>query len=122
MNNQLKKTAFVAVACGVVMLAAAAWLAHANYSASAQAASAVTINNTQFSPKTLTVAKGSTVTWTNKEAKPHSVTSDTNAFASKPMKENDTFSFTFEKAGTYPYHCAFHGGNGTGMSGTVIVK
>jgi plastocyanin len=39
------------------------------------------------------------------------------------MKENDTFSFKFDKPGTYAYHCAFHGGNGgKGMAGKIVVQ
>ncbi len=122
MKLQSKHSAVAAVLVAGLLLAAACWFAWGEHAA-AQAANEITINSTQYAPKTLTVTKGATVTWTNKEAKPHTVTADDNSFASKVMKENETFSYKFEKAGTYAYHCAFHGGNaGKGMAGTIVVK
>ncbi len=124
MFNRIGKSVAVATFISSFCLLAAFYLTRVENAAAAmpQAASAVTISNTQYSPAKLTVAAGTTVTWTNKEAKPHTVTADDNSFASKAMKENDTFSFKFDKPGTYAYHCAFHGGNGgKGMAGTVVV-
>lgn len=123
MSKTNLKSAAAASFCGGLLLALACWFAYANNPAAAQAGNAVSINSTQFEPKTLTVAKGTTVTWTNKEAKPHTVTADDKSFESKVIKENETYSYKFEKPGTYAYHCAFHGGNaGKGMAGTIIVK
>lgn len=108
---------------GIVLVAMACWFTNTGDPASAQAGNTVSINNTQFEPKTLTLSKGSTVTWMNKEAKPHTVTADDNSFSSKVMKEGETYSYKFEQPGTYAYHCAFHGGNaGKGMAGTIVVK
>lgn len=124
LNRIAKSVVFVAI-FGSACLLALLYLTRAEQAAAAlpQPASAVTMSNNTYSPAKLTVAKGTTVTWTNKEAKPHTVTADDNSFASKPMKENDTFSFKFDKPGTFAYHCAFHGGNGgKGMAGTVTVK
>lgn len=123
MRNTDPKSATAALFCSSVLVALAFWFAFAGKQAAAQSVKEVTINSTQYEPKTLTVAQGTTVTWTNKEAKPHTITADDNSFASKVMKESETFSYKFEKPGTYAYHCAFHGGNaGKGMAGTVIVK
>jgi plastocyanin len=62
-----------------------------------------------FSPATLTITKGTTVTWTNKSDAPHTVTSDNNAFTgSGNLAENQTFQMTFTTAGTFTYHCAIH--------------
>ena len=124
MFDRIAKSATVAALLSGLCLLAALYFTRAEKAAAAmpQPASAVTLSNNQYSPAKLTVAAGTTVTWTNKEAKPHTVTADDNSFASKAMKENDTFSFKFDKPGTYAYHCAFHGGNGgKGMSGQVIV-
>src|SRR5205085_10139802 len=102
MFNRIAKSVAVATLFSGFCLLAVFYLARVENAAAAmpQAASAVTISNTQYSPAKLTVAAGTTVTWTNKEAKPHTVTADDNSFASKAMKENDTFSFKFEKPGT----------------------
>jgi plastocyanin len=75
-----------------------------------------------FSPSSLTVPVGTTVVWKHESDLPHTVTSDTGLFDSGTLNQGDTFQFTFTKAGTYPYHCKFHGDvGGVGMSGTIIV-
>jgi plastocyanin len=80
---------------------------------------AVTIGNFTFGPATLTVAPGTTVTWTNGDDIPHTVVSDDKTtFKSKVLDSGDSFSFTFEKAGTYPYFCSIH----PHMTGKVVVK
>ncbi len=88
-------------------------------SASSKAtASAVTIQDFAFGPSTLTVKKGTTVTWTNKDSAPHTVTSTgTGSLASKTLQKGDSYSFTFDSAGTYGYHCTFH----PNMTATVTV-
>jgi predicted lipoprotein with Yx(FWY)xxD motif/plastocyanin len=83
---------------------------------------AITIRDNNFSPKTLTVKKGTTVKWTNEGTSTHTVTSDENTFKSGDLDAGKSFSFTFDKPGTYPYHCEIHGGvGGKGMSGTITV-
>jgi plastocyanin len=77
----------------------------------------------QFSPKTLTVAVGATVTWSNPSSGFHTVTGGTPA-AKDTSKINaplsfKTFKATFEKAGTYPYFCEPHASSG--MTGEIIV-
>ncbi|HEY8283631.1 MAG TPA: cupredoxin family copper-binding protein [Chloroflexota bacterium] len=69
----------------------------------------VTIQNFAFSPAVLKVALGTTVTWTNQDSVAHTVTSDTNAWAdSGSLATGKTFSVTFNKAGSFAYHCAIH--------------
>jgi len=69
----------------------------------------VKIDNFSFGPATITIAAGSTVTWTNNDDVPHVVTSDDNKmFKSKALDTDDRFSFTFTKPGTYNYYCAIH--------------
>ena len=83
-------------------------------------ANAVNINNFAFSPKELTVAVGTTVTWINKDEEPHTVTNAGSppAFKSAALDEGDKFSFTFTKPGTYRYFCSVH----PFMVATVVVK
>jgi plastocyanin len=78
----------------------------------------VNIVNFAFTPETLNVSVGTTVTWTNSDSATHHVASDTGVFDSGDMSQNATYSFTFNNAGTFPYHCAIH----TYMKGTIIVK
>jgi plastocyanin len=78
----------------------------------------VFIQGSSFSPSSITVTAGTTITWTNKDNTMHTVTSNTAVFSSNNLSKSGTFSFTFTTAGTFPYHCLFH----SGMTGTVIVQ
>jgi plastocyanin len=70
---------------------------------------AVTIQNFAFTPATLTVAPGTKVVWTNQDSVAHTVTSDTGAWPdSGSLTTGHSFSVTFSKPGTYPYHCSVH--------------
>jgi plastocyanin len=81
------------------------------------AAATVTIDNFAFSPQSLQVKVGTTVTWTNNQGTTHTVTSDTGEWDSGNLSQGKSFSFTFTKAGTFAYHCAIH----SSMTGTVEV-
>jgi len=78
----------------------------------------VKVDNFSFSPATLTVAAGTTVTWTNRDDIPHNVVSTDKVFKSKVMDTDEKFSYTFTKAGSYAYFCSIH----PHMTGTVVVK
>jgi plastocyanin len=80
----------------------------------------VKIDNFSFGPVTLTVPVGTTVTWINRDDIPHTVvsTDDSKTFKSKVLDTDEKFSFTFSKAGTYPYFCSIH----PKMTGKVIVQ
>jgi plastocyanin len=80
----------------------------------------VKIDNFSFGPVTLTVPAGATVTWINRDDIPHTVvsTDDSKTFKSKVLDTDEKFSFTFSKAGTYPYFCSIH----PKMTGKVIVQ
>jgi plastocyanin len=79
---------------------------------------AVKIDNFVFGPQTLTVAVGTTVTWTNSDDIPHTSVSTEGVFKSKVLDTDEKFSYTFTKAGTYPYYCTIH----PKMTGTVVVQ
>ena len=74
----------------------------------APGANEVWIQASAFTPETITVTTGTTITWTNKEGSIHTVTSDTGLFNSGNMGINGTFSFKFNVAGTFLYHCILH--------------
>lgn len=77
----------------------------------------ISIQDFSFRPALLRVPIGSVVTWTNRDEEPHTVLSTDNAFKSRALDTNESFSFTFEKAGTYKYFCSVH----PRMVGTVLV-
>jgi len=84
-------------------------------------ASTINLTNFQFTPKTITVKAGATVTWVNKEGT-HTVSADDDSWSSPTLKAGETFSHKFDSPGTYRYHCSFHGSAGGGnMAGTVRV-
>ncbi len=78
----------------------------------------VKIDNFSFGPGTLTVPVGTTVTWTNRDDIPHTVVSADGVFKSKVLDTDEKFSYTFSKAGTFPYFCSIH----PKMTGKVIVQ
>ena len=80
--------------------------------------SRVMIDNFTFTPATLTVSAGATVTWTNRDDVPHTVTADDKRFSSQALDTDDHFSHRFDAPGTYPYFCAVH----PHMTGRIIVK
>jgi len=82
------------------------------------ASAEVKVDNFSFGPATLTVAVGTTVTWTNRDDIPHTVVSTDKVFKSKVLDTDEKFSFTFSKAGTYPYFCSIH----PKMTGSVVVQ
>lgn len=77
-----------------------------------------------FSPDRLTVKEGETVTWTNDDSIAHTVTSswDNGATFNKVVRPGETFSWTFEEAGSYAIHCRphAHASEGGGMEGMVM--
>lgn len=79
---------------------------------------AVTIQGFAFTPSTITVSLNTTITWTNKDAVAHTVTSTTGIFDSGLISANGTYSHTFTTAGTFPYSCTIH----PNMTATVVVQ
>jgi plastocyanin len=75
---------------------------------SAQDDMTVSIQDFSFSPAQMTVPQGTTVTWTNKGPSPHTTTADDGTWDSGTMEQGEDFSFTFDKPGTYTYHCSIH--------------
>ncbi|MCL4418145.1 MAG: cupredoxin family copper-binding protein [Actinobacteria bacterium] len=90
----------------------------AGTTASGSGGLAVTIKSNAFDPASLTIKVGDTVTWTNNDSYNHTITSDNGAFDSGNISGGGTFSFTFNTAGTFNYHCSVH----TFMTAKIIVQ
>src|SRR2546427_2796474 len=100
---------------GVAVLAAAA-ACGGGMSSTAQ----VTIRDFSFSPSTMQIKAGTTVTWTNNGPMSHTTVSDNGVWTSATLAPpsggggygggtaGQTFQFTFSTPGTYPYHCSIH--------------
>ena len=78
----------------------------------------ISIRDFSFAPMSMTVAIGTTVRWKNLDGEPHTVRSVDTGFRSDPLDQNDSFTFKFDKPGTYRYVCSIH----PQMVGTIVVK
>ncbi len=76
------------------------------------------IENFAFEPKQITAKVGETVSWKNDDGATHTVTADDGSFDSGSLASDQTFSQTFDTAGTFKYHCAIH----SSMIATVVVS
>ena len=85
---------------------------------SSSSASSVSMAGRAFSPGTVTIAAGGSVTFRNDDDRAHTVTADDGAFNSGPIGEGGTWKRTFKQAGTFSYLCAIH----PEMTGEVVVK
>lgn len=89
----------------------------------------ISVVDYKFVPRVLVVDVGTTVTWTNTDVSAHDVVStngpsteaDTTDLFAAALGTGDSFSFTFDKAGTYYYECRTHAAV-QAMHGTVVVK
>ena len=87
----------------------------------------VSITKSGFFPKLITIKAGQSVTWTDYDSKPHSIASDPYPKNDKypglnsqgPLQLNDTYTYSFEKTGTYTYHDDL---NPYKLQGTVVVE
>jgi len=116
----------IIIAVAVLMLGAAGSSARVARKATSPAAgdarATVKVTSFQFTPKLLTVAPGTTVEWVNEGGR-HSVVADDGSFKSEVLKQGDKFEHKFDKAGTFAYHCEFHGEKGgKDMAGKIVVK
>jgi plastocyanin len=69
---------------------------------------AVSIKDFAYSKATVNLKVGGTVTWTNDDTTPHTVTDNGGTFDSQSIAASAKFAHTFSTAGTYTYHCTFH--------------
>ena len=116
-----KKNVWIASFAAPMLIAILMLAASPSVKANDQASAAnaeVKIDNFSFGPQTLTVPVGTTVVWTNSDDIPHTVVSTDGVFKSKVRDTDEKFSYTFTKAGTYPYFCSVH----PKMTGKVVVQ
>lgn len=87
-------------------------------SSPAPSAADVTIAGFAFAPADMEVAAGSTVSWTNFDSVPHTVTAGDGSFGSASLAPGALFSHTFDAPGTFSYSCLIH----PGMTGTIVAR
>ena len=100
----------------ILMLAAVSALAVAGPAGAAT--KSINIFGSSFSPKTTTITQGDTVTWVNRDNANHQILADKAQFVSAILRPKQTFSFTFNAAGTYTYKDELH----PALKGTITVK
>ncbi len=114
MKKSLLLAALLAAMLRLVLLTPPAAAAESAAAAEAK----VTIDNFTFTPQSVTIKAGTTVTWVNQDDIPHTVMATEKAFRSKVLDTDNTYSFTFTSAGTYQYFCSLH----PHMTGTIVVE
>ena len=112
----VRRTQMVLTVLGMVILGAIEM--YAPSAADTGDSTKIIVKDFMFIPTPLTVKAGSTVTWTNMDDEPHTVVSDTGVFKSGGMDTNESFSYKFDKPGTYRFACSIH----PRMVGTVVVQ
>ncbi len=121
-KNMKKIIILTLTAVGVIVLAGCSLYGGSNSPSTSTSpkssvdSNAVNVQNFAFSPATLTVKKGTTVTWTNNNSAQHQIKSAT--FNSSQLGKGQSFSFTFNDGGTFDYSCAIH----PSMLGKIIVE
>ena len=78
----------------------------------------IAIADFAFAPQDVSVPAGTKLTWTNDDPTPHTVTALEGEFGSDTLDPGDSFSFHFDRPGTYSYRCAIH----PEMKGVVTVR
>jgi plastocyanin len=122
MSYEFSRTIAHPLRAGVILalILCAAFVMPATFAAAAQSAHAVDLNIAKFAftPKEITIAPGTKITWTNRDETPHTVTSNDKSFASKGLDTDDKFEHTFVSEGDFNYICTVH----PFMTGVVHVR
>ena len=114
LTNTLRRAFVVPLGVGILMAALLSGFSVAQ----AQETNVVVVKNFMFSPMSLTIKAGSTVTWKNLDGEPHTIVNDAGLFRSSALDQNDTYKFRFDKPGVYKIFCGIH----PNMKATITVQ
>jgi len=109
-----RRRALLCRGVGSVVLTALALIGRRAIAADAM----VAIDNFTFSPTPLTVARGTTVAWMNRDDIPHAIYCPALSLRSQPLETNDIFRHRFDQAGTFDYICSIH----PNMHGRIVCR
>jgi plastocyanin len=115
-NSQVMSQSQRSLRGAVVM--AALWLCATVSAAEPPQGDRVLIKDFMFSPMALTTKVGVPVIWVNQDDEPHTVVSDTGLFRSGALDTGNSYSFKFDKPGTYHVFCSMH----PQMTATIVVE
>ena len=117
MRKKLVVGQMVAVAVFLIMLGGCKNGGGSSYSAptgpstpppASSAPNTVVIQGFAFAPNPITISKGASITWTNKDAVPHTATADDGSWDTGNIAPGASKTLTFANSGTFSYHCAVH--------------
>jgi plastocyanin len=103
-----KRFGALSMLAGMALVLALVGMLGVSREARAQSDTTVTIADFAFSPNAITVQAGSTVTWVNNDAVPHTATGDNGEFDTGSIAPGGSATITFDTAGTIAYHCTIH--------------
>jgi len=101
----------------VAVLIVSCYKSKSSYNSSSTTNSKVSITSSGFSPASVTIVTGSTVSWTNNDNMAHTVTTADGGINSGDIAPQSSYTKTFTTAGTYNYYDAHN----TNMTGVLIV-
>lgn len=107
----------IAITSVVALVVALAWVALSPQRATAQQSVTVQMVDFAFNPGTITVEVGTTVTWVNQGAVPHTATGNNGEFDTGQLEPGQSGSVTFDTPGTFNYFCQIH----PNMTGSIVV-
>jgi plastocyanin len=102
-STTLRRVLLIAFGAATILTASAEFSV-----AQAQQSDTVMIKDFMFSPMSMTIKAGSTLTWKNLDDEPHTVVNDAGLFRSAALDQNDTFQYKFDKPGIYKIFCGIH--------------
>ena len=108
----------IALAAGLLAGSIAGFASSSDDSAGPVVPGDVRIEGFAFGPDAVTVARGATVTWTNRDGATHTVTQNGALLDSPDLATGDTYEVTFDEPGAYEYFCKFH----PAMRATITVE
>ena len=94
--------------CPIGLALAALCLLLACGASAAGKGATVSIKGGKFAPATVTIKAGETVVWVNGDDRDHTVRGADGSFDSDNIEKGGRYSFTFKRAGRYPYSCGLH--------------
>jgi plastocyanin len=103
---------------GAMVMAAISLVCAGASAASGAQGDRVLIKDFMFTPMALTTKVGGEVTWINQDDEPHTVVSDTGLFRSGALDTGNSYTFKFDKPGTYHVFCSLH----PQMTATIVVE
>src|SRR5436190_24184837 len=108
-NNFMKKLNSLKYLLSVLIISMVIFACNkSNTSMSTGNPNTVSVKNMAFSPASLSVTSGTTVTWVNNDEIAHTVTADDGTFDSGSIAPGNSFTHTFSSVGTVNYHCSIH--------------